>query len=106
MSTMTTSLSDFARAAIVRDDDDIIYTSRGNGCGSPWYLDAHDLLNDLSDSRNTDTPLVIVNEADDPEAWELATQALRDVTEDDSEVPYTVAVAPIDDNGNQMIYAF
>ena len=105
MSTMTTSLSDFARTAIVRDDDYIIYTSRGNGCGSPWHLDANDLLNDLSDSRNTDTPLVIVDEADDPEAWELATQALRDVMEDDSEVPYTVAVAPIDDNGNQQIFA-
>jgi hypothetical protein len=74
----------------------VYYNDRGNGSGGPGYTGEDDL---------DDTPVTIVTEDEDPEAWELARDAAEAL---DLDTPTIVAVGDFDSslsNPYQRIYA-
>ena len=82
---------------------------RGNGCGGPGFVP------EISEGEHeSDADIVTtVTRDEDPEAWELALDAQRTVTNDPNETISCVAVGEprntgetIDSNPHQMIYAY
>jgi hypothetical protein len=97
--TMTTirELRQLAPGGIVTND-------RGNGSGGPGYIE--ELSGGETDCDDTEVTLVTRDE--DPEAWDLAIDAMRALCNED--VVTAVAVGhtggPLDSNPYQVIYAY
>lgn len=83
-------------------DGGIIANDRGNGSGGPQYITKSEARGDESDEGIT--PITVVSESDDQDAWDLAVYAAKMLG---LPTPTIVAVGmrQSGDNSHQMIYA-
>lgn len=90
MATMT--VGEFRKAAA----GGVVTNDRGNGCGGAGYIAEHD-----EDTGSNDDIVSTVTEDEDPEAWQLAREACKDL-----DLPDALEVVAVrhGDNGYEEIY--